>query len=338
MQAGRLAACLIHDDLALYGAVDQLDGVGAAAVDGQIAVNSNIGKGDLAVAHGVGDGDILIGAAGNGLALSDGQIRGGWRRVASAATTTGAVAGAWPGLFSGGVSRTGGNGFSVDLRAGGGLAHKDVHALGDVLHGDLVRHDQNQAVRVLRVHGGIVLVGVDRDGAVKNNDNRGAIDVALGRQGTVARALDDAAFHHGGDIACGVVAYLIRVGVSREVGVFFRLNAQSAAQHGHGLLAGNGIVGHGLAVRAEHDACGIATVDAVGVPRVFRHVGKARTFRLGQSQQAGEDGRHLGAGQVVVGAELAVAALNDAVVAPTLDGAFGPVAFGIAESAFGGKS
>ena len=55
-----------------------------------------------------------------------------------------------------------------------------------------------------------------------------------------------------------------------------------------------------------------------------------RVFRGGQLQKPCENGRKLGAGELTVGPELTVIALNDAVTAPAPDGTLCPVAHGVA--------
>ena len=58
-------------------------------------------------------------------------------------------------------------------------------------------------------------------------------------------------------------------------------------------------------------------------------VGKARIFRGRQLEQLCENGGELCAGELPVGGKRAVAALNDTMLAPAPDGAFGPVPRGV---------
>lgn len=54
------------------------------------------------------------------------------------------------------------------------------------------------------------------------------------------------------------------------------------------------------------------------------------SIRGGQLEELREDGRELRASELTVGVKLTVAALDDAVAAPAFDGAFGPMACGVA--------
>ena len=66
------------------------------------------------------------------------------------------------------------------------------------------------------------------------------------------------------------------------------------------------------------------------MPGIGGIVGEARVLGCGQLQESCENCCEVGAGELPVGVELTVIALNDAVAAPTFDGCLSPVSRDIA--------
>ena len=177
------------------------------------------------------------------------------------------------------------------------------------------------------------------DETVHDGHHLSAGDVAEGVQLALGRALDDAGFHQRRQVALGKGADLVRVReLGQSLGVRNGGNAQRAGQHHHGFLPGDGGVGHGLAVVAQHDAGSRTAVHRVGAPGLVGDVGETGALSGGQLQKTGQHGGHLAAGQVAVGIELAVVTLDHAVAAPALDGSFRPGPLGVAIGPLGGSA
>ena len=133
--------------------------------------------------------------------------------------------------------------------------------------------------------------------------------------------------------APGIGRHLRGVGIFRQIGVFDGLDTQSAAQHDHGALTGDGCVGgHGTVEVALEDTGRRTAVDGIVMPGIRGIVGEARVLGCGQLQESCENRCEVGAGELTVRVELTVIALNDAVAAPTFDRCLSPVSRDIAIS------
>ena len=231
------------------------------------------------------------------------------------------------------VGLVGGDGSAVDGQAGGLFRNDDLRAGRriDDLH-ILGHHDDQRAVR--SVHKGAGFLGIMAHKAIDHGDDLRTGDLAERVQQAIGVALDNAGLDQRGHIGTSIVADQAQIRKTGQRAHIFGCNAQRTAQHDHGLLPGDGILRHGLALRALQDACGGAAVDAVGIPGVGGHIGKPGRGRGGQVQQTAQNHGHLSAGQRAVGRKLALAALEHAVVAPAKDRALGPVSGHIAVSGF----
>ena len=209
--------------------------------------------------------------------------------------------------------------------AGGALGDNNSVSLagdGDVLSGN---HDD----AALCVHNCSGLGNISGNSAVQNGHHGGAVDVLGGSQVAVD-AVDDAGFGHGSHIARSPIGHRMVITIVAQVDILHGLDAQRTAQHDHGLLTGDGLVGIGIHAVTLHNAGSSAAVDDILGP-VAIGVAEAGAGGLGQVQQAGQDGGQLTAGQFTVGVKQAVAALDDAIVTPAVNGLFSPVAVGVGE-------
>ena len=204
-----------------------------------------------------------------------------------------------------------------------------VHAAGD---GHIVCHSENDtlAIGIDRLAG---LVRISADGAVKDRDGGCASDVVLRGQLVGSHAAHNARLDQSSQHAPGIGRHLRAVRELRQIGGFDGLDTQSTAQHDHGALTGDGCVGgHGAVEAALEDAGRRTAVDGIVMPGIRGIVGEARVRGCGQLQESCENRCEVGAGELPVGVELTVIALNDAVAAPTVDGCLGPVSRDIAVS------
>ena len=204
-----------------------------------------------------------------------------------------------------------------------------VHLAGD---GHIVRHNEDNALAIgIDRLAGLVRIGAD--GAVKDRDGGRAGDVVLRSQLVGSHAAHNARLNQRRQHTLRIGRHLCGVSIFRQVGVFDGLDTQSAAQHDHGAFTGDGCVGGHSAVEvALEDTSRRAAVDGVVMPGIGSIVGEARVLGCGQLQESCENCCEVGAGELPVGVELTVIALNDAVAAPTVDGCLGPVSRDIAVS------
>ena len=253
--------------------------------------------------------------------------------VGVAMTATGAAAGTGRGLGDD-VGLVVGDGLAVDGQAGRAVRDHDFGALGSAGDFDVLGDDEHETLAV-GLDGRARLVRVGADGTVEDGDGGRAVDVVLRGKLVSRHTAHDTGLDERGNVALRVGGDLRGVGVLRQVGLADRLNAERAGQHDHGTLAGDGRFGRHRAVAvAVEDAGSRAAVDGIIVPGIRRVVGEARVLRGGQLEQLREDGRELRAGELTVGVKQTVAALDDAVGAPAFDGAFGPMACGVAVGRF----
>ena len=204
-----------------------------------------------------------------------------------------------------------------------------VHAAGD---GHIVRHNEDDtlAIGIDRLAG---LVRIGADGAVKDRDGGCAGDVVLRSQLVGSHAAHNARLDQSSQHTPSIGRHLRGVCIFRQIGVFDGLDTQSAAQHDHGALTGDGRVGgHGTVEVALEDTGRRTAVDGVVMPGIRGIVSKARVFCGGQFQESCENCCEVGAGKLPVGVKLTVIALNDAVAAPSVDGCLSPVSRDIAVS------
>ena len=249
--------------------------------------------------------------------------------IAVAMTAAGGTAGAGSGLGDD-VGLVVGDGLTVDGQAGRAVRDHDFGALGRAGDFDVLGDDEHETLAV-SLDGRAGLVRVGADGTVEDGDGGRAVDVVLRGKLVSRHAAHDAGLNERGNVTTRVGGDLRGIGVLRQVGLADRLNAERAGQHDHGTLAGDGRFGrHGAVAVAVEDAGSRAAVDGIIVPGIRRVVGEARVLRGGQLEELREDGRELRASELTVGVKLTVAALDDAVAAPAFDGAFGPMACGVA--------
>ena len=204
-----------------------------------------------------------------------------------------------------------------------------VHLAGD---GHIVRHNEDDtlAIGIDRLTG---LVRIGADGAVKDRDGGRTGDVVLRSQLVGSHAAHNARLDQSSQHTPSIGRHLRGVCIFRQIGVFDGLDTQSAAQHDHGALTGDGRVGgHGTVEVALEDTGRRTAVDGVVMPGIRGIVGKARVFCGGQFQESCENCCEVGAGELPVGVKLTVIALNDAVAAPSVDGCLSPVSRDIAVS------
>ena len=323
----------------------RVDGLGEGRVIGIRAVT---------LLHGRDNRVCLLCAANRALAAHDGVCLGGQRAVVGIASAgVGAVAvvgvnvavavAVTAGTAAGRLSRLSlgndvglvvGDGLAVDGQAGRAVRDYDFRALGSAGDLDVLGDDEHETLAV-SLDGRACLVSVGADGTVEDGDGGRAVDVVLRGKLVSRHTAHDTGLNERGNIALRVGGDLRGVGVLRQVGLADRLNAERAGQHDHGTLAGDGRFGrHGAVAVAVEDTGSRAAVDGIIVPGIRRVVGEARVLRGGQLEQLREDGCELCAGELTVGVKLPVAALDDAVGAPAFDGAFGPMACGVAVGRF----
>ena len=202
-----------------------------------------------------------------------------------------------------------------------------VHLAGD---GHIVCHseDDTLAIGIDRLAS---LVRIGADGAVKNRDGGCAGDVVLRSQLVGSHAAHNTGSDQSSQHAPGIGRHLRTVRELRQIGVFDGLDTQSAAQHDHGALTGNGrIRRHGAIAVSFQNASGGTAVDGVIIPGVRRVIDEACVLCGGQLQESCQNGGELCTGKLTVRVKLAVAALDNAVAAPAFDGGLGPVARGVA--------
>ena len=202
-----------------------------------------------------------------------------------------------------------------------------VYLAGD---GHIVRHNEDDALAIgIDRLAGLVRIGAD--GAVKDRDGGRAGDVVLRSQLVGSHAAHNARLDQSSQHTPSIGRHLRGVCIFRQIGVFDGLDTQSAAQHDHGALTGDGCVGGHSAVEvALEDTGRRAAVDGIVMPGIRGIVGEARVLGCGQLQESCENCCEVGAGELPVGVELTVIALNDAVAAPTFDGCLSPVSRDIA--------
>ena len=197
-----------------------------------------------------------------------------------------------------------------------------VYLAGD---GHIVRHNEDDALAIgIDRLAGLVRIGAD--GAVKDRDGGRTGDVVLRSQLVGSHAAHNARLDQSSQHTPGIRGHLRAVRELRQVGVFDGLDTQSAAQHDHGALTGDGCVGGHSAVEvALEDTGRRAAVDGIVMPGIRGIVGEARVLGCGQLQESCENCCEVGTGELTVRVELTVIALNDAVAAPTFDGCLSPV-------------
>ena len=266
---------------------------GIAAVRGAVGVIGLAVDGELGRAVGVGQLDALFGGALGELhavgAAADDQAAGG-----------------------GDVFETGG---------GDAVCEDEVTLHGDVLQGAVAAEDQ------VALHGLVlqVLVNVGGHEGIHDLGKLGAGDVALGVQSAVC-AGHIPLLHQSSHGTPGPGRDLRTVRKLVQGGRLAIGQAKGTGQHGEGLLAGDGVIGVELAIRALEDAHLHALGHLVVMPDAGDHVGEAGQGRLGAAGKGAVDhGGHLGAGEQALGQDLAVGPVEQAVLDGVRHGRCRPV-------------